>query len=622
MGASSPKRGTARSLRGRLILLTLAGTLIPIAILGWQSLSSVQTLQSRILAERQHLAESIATHLDTVLNSQFQLLAPVTPQLAAGAPGKYEVPPEVLREDYVHSQLFSGVLVLDAAGKVVESEPAGGLPSLGDSLDVPEIRAVLRGGTLAISSLWTGPEGQRRLFLFVGLRDGQGKVVGAVAGAIDPQGRRLRHLLDLAPLDPGETADLVDRQGVVIASTVPDRLYSEADHQHFLAGLIAAQKPAVGTCHSCHQDGSAPTRVNDVMAFAPLPSRPSWGVDIRQPAKQAFGQAQALRWKILGWAAGLAVLAVLFACGMATSLAGPIAQLEKTAGGIAAGQLETPVPPLGSDEVGRLGAAFERMRVALRESQDDVVRGRELLEARVVERTAETRRLYQEVQQRDRLRARLLEKLIGAQEEERRRIARELHDQTSQELGALVLALDTAIARLPEDVPTTHLQEAKGLAVRILDGVHRLSFDLRPSALDDLGLFRAIAWYADRDLKRRGVSVRCEFEGEDVRLPADVETALFRAVQEAISNIVRHARAESVLIQGAIDARAVAIEIEDDGCGFEPESISTSATSGRGLGLAGLRERVELLGGTARIESSPGHGTRVLFTVPLGGDRG
>jgi signal transduction histidine kinase len=622
MGGGTARRGMAQSLRVRLALLTLAGTLGPIAIFGWLSFSSVRVLQKQVLAERQHLAASVAAHVNSVLNSQFELLETISPMSSLGAPGKPEVPQSALREDYARSRFFARVFVLDNAGTVLQGEPPDGVPQLGSMVEIPAAETVLKEGTLQISSLWTGSGGMHRLFLLVALRSQQGRVVGIVAGEIDPQGRQFRHLLDFVPLDSGETVDLVDQHGVVIASTAEDRLYTQADHQHFLEGLIASQSSAVGTCHGCHQRGPASVRVQDVMAFAPLPSRPSWGVDIRQPQAEAFGNTDALRWKILGWALALALLSLFFALGVATSVTAPLSLLVRVAGRIAGGELQTPIPELGGDEVGRLGSALEQMRVALRQSLEDVARGRDKLEVRVRERTAEIERLYQELQQRDQLRARLLEKLIGAQEEERRRIARELHDETSQEIGALVLGLDRVLATTPEGVSRTRLQEARALAVHALDGIHRLGFDLRPSVLDDLGLFRAIAWYAERDLKKRGVSVRCEFDAEDVRLPAGVETALFRAVQEAITNIVRHARAESVLIQGVINHRAVTIEVEDDGGGFDPASISTTAVNGRGLGLAGIRERIELLGGTARIESSPGHGTRVVLTAPMGDDRG
>ena len=617
MAAHGARRAAPLSLRARLALLTLAGTLAPIVVLGWLSTSSVTSLQSRVLDERQHLAASVAAHVDSVVNSQLELLETISPTPGPSASARLQVSQSALREAYVRSRFLSGVFLLDAQGNVLQSEPPGVATPLTDLGNWGAVHSAIQTGALEISPLWSAPRGLRRLFLLVALRSPQGAVVGAVAGEIDPAGSRFRHLLDFVPLDPGETVDLVDQNGVVIASTAPGRLYSQADHRHFLEGLIARQQPAVGTCHSCHQNGSAMARVRDVMAFAPLPSRPSWGVDIRQPEEMAFGAALALRWKILAWALGLGVISLVFAWGMASSVTAPLSLLAKTADRIAAGELETPIPELGTDEVGRLGSSLERMRVALGQSLDDVARSRDRLEVRVRERTAEIERLYAELQQRDQLRARLIEKLIGAQEEERRRIARELHDETSQLVGALALALDTALATLPEGASRGRLEEAKAIALRTLDGIHRVSFDLRPSVLDDLGLFRAIGWYADRDLRRRGIAVRCEFEEEDIRLPSIVESAMFRAVQEAIANIVRHARAETVLIQGSCREGNVTIEVEDDGEGFDPSAISPYSASGRGLGLAGIRERMELLGGSALIDSAPGRGTRIVLTAPI-----
>ena len=379
------------SLRVRLALLTLAGTLGPIAILGWLSLSSVRALEKQVLAERGRLAVSVAAHVDSLLNSQFELLEAISLNPTPDAQGS--VAQSALREAYARSRFFSRVLVLDSAGTVLESEPPGGVPAVGSRVEIPAAAAVLEQGTLQISPLWTGAGDTRRLFLLVALRTLQGRVAGMVAGEIDPQGRQFRSLLDFVPLDAGETVDLVDQNGVAIASTSGDRLYSQADHGDFLAGLIASQKTAVGTCHGCHQTGTVRTRVQDVMAFAPLRSRPSWGVDIRQPQVEAFGAAEALRWKILGWALGLSLLSLGFAWGVATSVTGPLSLLVKVAGQIAGGELETPIPELGSDEVGRLGSALERMRVALRQSLEDVERGRDRLEGRVRERTAEIERL-------------------------------------------------------------------------------------------------------------------------------------------------------------------------------------------------------------------------------------
>ena len=153
------------------------------------------------------------------------------------------------------------------------------------------------------------------------------------------------------------------------------------------------------------------------------------------------------------------------------------------------------------------------------------------------------------------------------------------------------------------------------MATRALDDVHRLILDLRPSVLDDLGLLSAIRWYADRTLTARGIAVRCEF-GELGRLPPELETALFRLCQEAMSNVARHAQATQVLVEVAVSGREIAVDVEDDGRGFDPEAVARREGR-RPWGLLGIRERAELLGGAARIESSPGNGTRVSVRIPL-----
>jgi signal transduction histidine kinase len=161
---------------------------------------------------------------------------------------------------------------------------------------------------------------------------------------------------------------------------------------------------------------------------------------------------------------------------------------------------------------------------------------------------------------------------------------------------------------------TPRLEEVKALAVRTLEDVHRLILDLRPSVLDDLGLLSAIRWYGERSLESRGISVRCEF-GEMRRLPPELETALFRICQETMSNVARHAQATAVLVQVGIEGDEIVVDIEDDGKGFEPEHASRREGR-RPWGLMGIRERAEILGGVAKIESAPGQGTHVVVRIP------
>ncbi len=260
------------------------------------------------------------------------------------------------------------------------------------------------------------------------------------------------------------------------------------------------------------------------------------------------------------------------------------------------------------------------------------------LEARVQERTRELEAsrdhqrkvaeenvaLYEEVRRKEAARSELLKKVIIAQEEERRRIARELHDETSQALTALVLGMETAAlapgterGRVQEK-----LAELKELAVETLEDVHRLIYDLRPSVLDDLGLAAGLNWYAESRLQPAGVRVRVLVTGEEKRLPVEVETALFRIGQEAISNAARHANAANVMLGLDFQDSRITLEVQDDGVGFDVAGVTESAAQRPGWGILGMQERAILLGGTLEITSDPGKGTGVKASIPLEGESG
>jgi signal transduction histidine kinase len=228
-------------------------------------------------------------------------------------------------------------------------------------------------------------------------------------------------------------------------------------------------------------------------------------------------------------------------------------------------------------------------------------------------------RLYQSLQKEQLSRAALLEKTISAQEDERKRIARELHDQTSQDLAALMLNLDAFALGVTAKGPGTdqHLLTAKALVDTILTNIHTLINDLRPSLLDDLGLASAILWYGDKRLKPMGIAFEFQCNRTEARLPPPVEIALFRTAQEGLTNIVRHANATSVKVTLEVDDRAVFLVIEDNGVGFQITTVMPEQLDGRGLGLRGMQERVTTLGGELDIQSTPGQGTTIKAKVPL-----
>lgn len=265
------------------------------------------------------------------------------------------------------------------------------------------------------------------------------------------------------------------------------------------------------------------------------------------------------------------------------------------------------------------GCTLGSMCVGTRHQREFDEEERELLTAigSQIAVAVENARLYAEVQHKEQLRGELLKKVITAQEEERKRIARELHDDTSQALTALLYAADGGMEISNLEEIKEMLEDMRALAVRTLDGVHKLIFDLRPTMLDHLGLVPALRWFAQSRLEPAGVRVTIDEKSASRRLPTEIETALFRVVQEAISNIARHAAARNVHISFDFRDEAVAVEVGDDGIGFDMIELALSPDSGRGLGLMGMRERIEVLDGELEIIAAPGYGTHVVIRVPL-----
>jgi signal transduction histidine kinase len=224
--------------------------------------------------------------------------------------------------------------------------------------------------------------------------------------------------------------------------------------------------------------------------------------------------------------------------------------------------------------------------------------------------------LFDEVVAKERSRGELLEKLLTAHEDERRRIARELHDEAGQSLTALIVNLELAVQEPSSERLRGQLTQLRDLAERTLGEIRRLIYDLRPSILDDLGLAAALRWYAKNLLDPRGITWTLSVSGVSGRLPAKLETVAFRLVQEALTNVLKHAEASSVTVNVAAAGRELHVRIEDNGRGFDPRRSRSGDRPG-GFGLLGMQERVELVGGRWEVQSTPGVGTVVTAVLPI-----
>jgi PAS domain S-box-containing protein len=270
-------------------------------------------------------------------------------------------------------------------------------------------------------------------------------------------------------------------------------------------------------------------------------------------------------------------------------------------------QLKKNGEPIDIDGVGHL--------VAWRGRPARLVQINDITERLRTQQTLET--LNRELElSHERLRA-LSRRLFEVQEEERRRLARDLHDDVGQALTALKIQLESLARAGSELAVRSRVDECVDTVQHTLERVRQLSLSLRPSQLDDLGLAAALRSHLDRQARVAGLQAHFETEDAPQALAPEIETACFRVAQEAINNVLRHARARNLWLRLFTSGGRLAISVRDDGGGFDLESVRQRAANGSSLGLVGMEERMALAGGSFELRSAPGQGTVVLASFPL-----
>jgi signal transduction histidine kinase len=275
----------------------------------------------------------------------------------------------------------------------------------------------------------------------------------------------------------------------------------------------------------------------------------------------------------------------------------PIRHLVQSANRIREGEFETRAQVFSNDEIGRLAVAFNQMTEALM-------------------------RYQHEVQAKEKARLSLIERIVQVQEDERKSISRELHDQFGQSLLALLLQVQSGCKYSPSKCVYSNLPGSLCFIIdntirQIIEEVHRLAWGMRPSILDDYGLESALARHIEEVSKNAGFGIDYQFTSPDglQRLPSRIEVPLFRIAQEAITNVIRHAEAAHASVVILRQLNDITMLVEDDGRGFDPAMVQDKGD--QCLGLMGMKERVNLLGGSFVIESVPGEGTTIRVRIPL-----
>lgn len=289
---------------------------------------------------------------------------------------------------------------------------------------------------------------------------------------------------------------------------------------------------------------------------------------------------------IIMWMGVILVVGIIMAYVLSRLLTKPVSQMVDGTRAMSFGNFRWKAPIWAKDEIGRLGTAFEKMC-------------RELIN-------------------KEEARKHLLAKVMTAQEEERKRIARELHDGTSQNLTSIKIGLKMIEESDSLDTAKETIREMQAVISKTLDEVHDLALELRPSVLDDVGLIPALQRYIKDYSAKMNIKVDSHIShiGEYHMLP-QVETAIYRIVQEALTNVAKHAEAENVSIILEVSESSLIVIVEDDGKGFHTRGVMHSVGKDRKLGLFGMQERASLIGGKLAIESQPGAGTTIFFEIPL-----
>jgi len=618
LGWSKPYVG----LTAKMALLVVIGCLSLIGLFGYLGTAVLNENVQRTLQERVVLAQTTARHIDAILTIIESILTE-----SATQEGWYD--PERTNSALAYTSrrldfLAARVFLLDHAGRVIAANPP--LTSTVSFNQFAAVTAALNGQSFAVSR-YTRPLDSigSSTIAVVPIQDEFRKVNYALLVSLNLTSPELRTFTHPIGLGGTGYVDLVDLSGAILASTRAERIGSSSDHRDSLPAMIREQSARVSMCHSCHA-ATPPEPTREILAFAPL-ERAQWGVSVRQSEDEVFAAMRLLQTRIFV----LLIIAIAGSLILVTvttrSVIAPVQALTSATNRIAQGDLGTPLQTRGQDEIGVLAHSFDAMRARLQDSMAEIRAWNRELNARVEARTAECERaradieqLYIELRGKEHTRRELLHRIISAQEEERKRIARELHDGTNQILIGMVYRLERAAemlarGKLRASESRTLLDNLLELTQMARTEVNYVILNLRPLLLDQLGLIPALRSYAEERFAESGLTWNIRISGESRRLAPQIEAALFRAVQEAINNIARHARARHADFAFEYWEDHVRVQISDDGQGFDPTRVRGSRDGAVGLGLMSMEERLRAVGGEFELRSAPGTGTTVTLTA-------
>jgi signal transduction histidine kinase len=594
----NPKAFLRHSLKTRVTLFTLLIFVTGIWSLAFYASRILREDMTRMLGDQQFstvslLAAAVNAEMDQQLRSLEAIAGSISPALLNDKAALQSL----LEQRQVLQSLFSGgTFATGIDGTAIADVPLSTGRIGANFMEINSVAAALKEGKTTISQPVMGKQLKAPVFFMTApVRNTQGEVTGALTGVVN-LGK------------PGFLDRIAEgRYGlsggyVLVAS--PYRLVVAASDKSRVMGALPAPgiTPLIDRYVQGHEGSGIFTNVRGVEVLASAKSVPvaGWYVGVQLPIAEAFAPIHAMQQRLL-----LATIILTLLAGSLTwwmlrrQLAPMLAAAKSLAIMPSAGPARQALPVTTQDEIGQLIGGFNRLLEAIQQGDDA---------------------LKENASQLQRLSRRVLE----VQESERRRVAIELHDELGQTLTAIKINLQ-AHERFTGQSSAELNAENIAIVDAALQQVRRLALALRPSMLDDLGLVPALRWICEQTASRSDLIIQFDSGNLQSRLAPEIETACFRIVQEALTNIVRHAKAWRVTIDLQQDNNTLddtlndtlEIRIADDGCGFKPDAMRKQALAGNSMGVLGMQERATLIGGQLTIESTPGEGCRLTLRCPL-----
>lgn len=578
------------SLQRKLIVFSFV-TLLPLGLFAYYLIQeNIAYTKRQILSDSSTTAYVVAMSVDDFLQAAETLLTALaqTPAMKAEDPAATL---ELLRSVYLTQQRFTNLFALSEDGTVFatlfweDGEPpsAAGTRCVRDVLETG--KPVI--ATTRISPITNEPE----VVVAVPLKDANGRQVGVVGGALSLGELKLA----LTSLDTQQPIAIivVDSEGTVV--THPDPRYViQRENLVYLSPIQAVLQGQRGTAE--YEDPA--NGETWIAAYSPVSTVP-WGVLVAYPAKRIYADVQQTMLRNLLYFLLTVLSAVVLALLFIGRIVRPLRELIDRTRSIAPLATDEASPAQVDDELQQLATAFQVLSDNLRNNVNELTKTK-----------SEIQRQTLQLQQ-------LLTRITRSKEEERKRLALDIHDGIAQFL-VIALQQTRALEKLllsdPESALGKLLSAQKLLAQSVTE-LDRVVFDLRPPSLGDIGLITALQNQITNYEQTCNIPCVLEVQGTPFKLPDALELAVYRIVQEALHNIRKHAKATAARILVEFDSRALKVTVVDDGKGFDKEQVS--ATSDNCLGLIGMKERAEGVGGRLTVESAVGFGTKVGFEVSV-----